>query len=215
MKKATKKTGASTRRSFKKAGQRGARKVFVNLAEVQELEKTLAEAVLPHIQEVSGEQQVLITSRLNQAGKEFPAPIWYAWVESPELRGMKGRKIKIDAIRSALIGGTHNSPIYSRCLTHTDRSYIHEVDYSKQGREGAEKTPDAKKFDNRLKINHRRFIAILANNRRVGTLTLGFLKAPANDDAVNEQLRYFAQRDQSPLVQYLLKSGIKLGGPRI
>lgn len=193
------------------------RKVSAQSKEVKVLEDFLAKDVLPDIQKVAGQEEVLITCRLNEPDKKYPAPTSYAWVESPKLadRRKSEKKIKGDP-HSRFIGSTHNSPIYTRCLTHnTNRAYVHEIDYSKPGRESAEKTPGAQKLDTAMGLNHRRFVAIIAKNQRVGTLTAGFPKPPANNDELKKRLVFLAQNDQSLLVQHLLKSGIGLGGPEI
>ena len=193
-------------------------KVSAKSKEVQELEKVLAKDVLPDIQKVAGQEEILVTCRLNDPEKKYPAPTSYAWVESQKLEERRKSEKKGD-LRGRFIGGTHDSPIYTRCLTHnTDRSYVHEIDYSKPDRERAEKTPGALKLDVMLRLHHRRYVAIIASSRRIGTLTVGFSNPPANKDELKKRLVYLAQNEQSPVVQYLLdfkKSGIKVGGPEI
>lgn len=190
----------------------------VSAKEVEALEKVLGgKDILQDIQKVAGQEEVLITCRLNEPDKKYPAPTSYAWVESKKLsdRRKSEKKIAGDP-HDRFIGSTNNSPIYTRCLTHnTNRAYVHEIDYSKPGRQAAEKTQGSLKLDTTLGLNHRRFVAIIAKNQRAGTLTVGFPKPPANNDELKKRLVYLAQNDQSPLVQHLLTSGIKLGGPEI
>lgn len=185
--------------------------VSADAPEVQGLQNVLKKDVLQKIRQVAGQDEVLVTCRLNETGAEHPHPVWYGWVESDAL---DQRSKHQDKPPPKLIGTTNVSPIYTRCLTHPQRDYVHEIDYSRPGRIGAEKTQGARKWDVRLKLNHRRFVAIVADNRRVGTLTVGFPKPAADENKLRQTLLDLAQQPTSPLVQHL-QSNFKLGGPQI
>lgn len=185
--------------------------VSVNARQVQGLKDVLAKRLLPEIEKVAGQNEVLVTCRLNETDKEYPAPVWYGWVES---KALDQRSAHQGNPPDPLIGTANVSPIYSRCLTHPQVDYVHEIDYSKPGRVGAEKTAQALRHDVDLGLNHRRFVAILANKRRVGTLTVGYTKPIADENKLRQTLINLAQKPTSPLVQYL-QSNLRLGGPQI
>lgn len=185
--------------------------VSAGAPEVGELQKVLEDSVLPGIQKVAGQGEVLVTCRLNETGAEHPHPVWYGWVESKALDQRSKHKGKPPP---KLIGTTNPSPIYTMCLTHPQRDYVHEIDYSKPAVVNAHKTGKAFRLDVTLGLNHRRFVAIVANNRRIGTLTVGFPKPAADENKLRQTLLDLAQQPTSPLVQHL-QSHFKLGGPQI
>lgn len=185
--------------------------VLESSQEVQGLQGVLRNNVLPDIVQVSGitgREEVLVNSRLNETGQTNPAPVWYGWVTR-----------STGSSPPSLIGSTHLSPVYGDCLNLPNQ--IQGRNYpSDQGREKRPdprpnpRDPNPQSHDVNLALNWRRYICVKAGGKKAGTLTVGFPSAPRNAAQVERALREWAKGSDpahSALVQYL-ETTFNLGG---
>ena len=180
------------------------------MKEVKELANVIRTAILPAMQNAIGQEVILVNSRLNETNVAYPSPVWAAWVGSPKLKYVGGYG---DEPPDGLIGSTHLSPIYTKCLTWPQRDFVHELNYSDVRVRAAEKTQGAFQHDVNLGLNYRRYVCIVVDGRRIGTLTVGFKNAPGDDDKVKNELRSWAKAN--PQLIDFLRSSFNLSGPQI
>lgn len=177
-----------------------------NTPEIQGLENLLRDSVLPDLRGKAGNlTPILVNCRLNETNKKKAAPIWCGWVEDPSST--------FDPI-----AGDHLSPVYQRAYHNFRR--VQKIDYSVPGRIEDEKMedprPGSRRDDPLMRDSStgfiwRRFICIKANDKKAGTLTVGFKRTPADEAAVETALYNWAKGiGNDALVKYL-KDNFNLG----
>lgn len=150
-----------------------------------------------------------VVARLNETGKEEPAPVFIGWVESAtRVRTRLARNDSAPALLRA--GDRASSTTYERCFYEGSI----ERDWMKpehvQERKLVELCLSQKSGVNYLRVFR---IEVAEGNacRGVGVLGVGFSTKPDNCGKVDEILRTWAQSDKRELVPYLTKN-FELGG---
>ena len=151
-----------------------------------------------------------VVARLNETGREEPAPVFIGWVENPARTRLRlGRNDPAPALLRA--GDTASSTTYEKCFYNGNV----ERDWTKpehvQERRSNELCLSQKAGVNYLRIFR---IEVADENKRrrgVGVLGVGFSTKPEQLDRVDEVLRIWAQSDRRELVPYLVRN-FELGG---
>ena len=174
----------------------------ISIAHYAEINKLLLDV----LSETSAMQ---VVARLNETGKEEPAPVFVGWVESAAR--MRARLEKNDSAPALLRAGDRaSSTTYERCFYEGSI----ERDWMKpehvQERKIVELCLSQKSGVNYLRVFR---IEVRDGNTcwGVGVLGAGFSTRPDDGGKVDEILRAWAQSGNRPLVPYLTKH-FELGG---
>ena len=174
----------------------------ISLAHYGEINKLLLDV----LKETNAMQ---VVARLNETGKEEPAPVFVGWVENAARS--RARLEKNDSAPALLrAGDTESSTTYERCFCEGSI----ERDWMKpehvQERKIVELCLSQKSGVNYLRVFR---IEVRDGNscRGVGVLGAGFSTRPDDGGKVDEILRTWAQSDNRQLVPYLTKN-FELGG---
>jgi hypothetical protein len=150
-----------------------------------------------------------VVARLNETGKEEPAPVFVGWVENAART--RARLEKNDSAPALLRAGDRaSSTTYERCFCEGSI----ERDWMKpehvQERKIVELCLSQKSGVNYLRVFR---IEVRDGNtcRGVGVLGAGFSTRPDDGGKVDEILRAWAQTDKRQLVPYL-RENFELGG---
>jgi len=165
------------------------------------------------LKETNAKQVVL---RLNETGKDEPAPVFVGWVEDPELTEERLEKNEPDPglFRFA---DTTPSTTYDKCFRNggdpNERNW-------KLPSHLKERKPKELGQASKAGVNYLRFIGIIGgdgNARRcVGILSAGFSEKPDDFtiEKVDKILKRWAQSSSSELVAFF-KGTFELGGPAL
>jgi len=151
-----------------------------------------------------------VVARLNETGKEEPAPVFVGWVESAiRARARLRRNDPAPALLRA--GDTESSTTYEKCFC--DGSV--ERDWANPSHV-QERRSNELCLSQKTGVNYLLVIRIEVHedgkqSRGVGVLGAGFDTRPNDGGKVDEILRTWAQSDNRQLVPYLTKN-FELGG---
>ena len=153
-----------------------------------------------------------VVARLNETGKEYPAPVFVGWVEDSS-RARTRLRMNEPAPSLLRAGDTEPSTTYDLCFCNdSDRPIernwlIPDHVHQRKANELC--------LSQKSGVNYLRVIPIVVREadrrRRVGVLGAGFSKKPDDLDYVDEALRRWAQSEDRELVPYLQKN-FELGG---
>jgi hypothetical protein len=151
-----------------------------------------------------------VVARLNETGKEEPAPVFIGWVEN--FSRARARLVRNDPHPALLrAGDTDSSTTYERCF----RDGSIERDWTRPEHVQERKSIELC-LSQKTGVNYLRVIRIQVKEentpcRGVGVLGAGFSTKPADLGKVDEILRTWAQSEDRELVPYLMKN-FELGG---
>jgi hypothetical protein len=150
-----------------------------------------------------------VVARLNETGKEEPAPVFIGWVENAARA--RARLAQNDSAPGLLrAGDTASSTTYEKCFHNgsIERDWLNPEHV--QERKLVELCLSQKSGVNYLRVI--RIEVTEGNTRRgVGVLGAGFPMRPDDCGKVDEILKAWAQSDRRELVPYLMKN-FELGG---
>lgn len=156
----------------------------------------------------------VVNMRLNETGRQDPAPVFVGWVEDETLRKRRRDRREPDP-GFTRFGDTVAAKEYTETIS--AKGVIQDRDWRERLHE---KSPEQKALVPRAGVMDQKLIGIIAqegNVRRcVGTLNLGFRKRP-DAQAVQKAekvMRHWAQDQNSKLVTFL-KTNFQLGGPTL
>jgi hypothetical protein len=151
-----------------------------------------------------------VVARLNETGREEPAPVFIGWVENPARTRLRlGSNDPAPALLRA--GDTASSTTYEKCFYNGSV----ERDWTKpdhvQERRSNELCLSQKAGVNYLRVIRIEVTGENKHRRGVGVLGVGFSTKPEDLSKVDDVLRMWAQSDRRELVPYLVKN-FELGG---
>lgn len=175
----------------------------ISLAHYAEINKLLLDV----LDETNAMQAV---ARLNESGREDPAPVFVGWVENGlRARLRLGRNDPAPGLLRA--GDTASSTTYEMCYYHGTI----ERDWTRpdhvQERRSNELCLSQKTGVNYLRVVRIEVADENKHRRGVGVLGVGFSTKPDDLGRVDDLLKTWAQSDKRGLVPYLVKN-FELGG---
>jgi hypothetical protein len=175
----------------------------ISLTHYAEINKLLLEVL-------SDTKAMQVVARLNETGKEEPAPVFVGWVEDDKRARVR---LQTNDSHPALLraGDRDSSTTYEMCFCNG----IVERDWMNPNHVQQRKSIELC-LSQKTGVNYLRVIRIEVSDENqqrlgVGVLGAGFSAKPDDLDKVDDILRSWAQSDKHDLVPYLTKN-FELGG---